>query len=133
VARPAAQRGHSPPARRLRRPLINNKGVLGSQPANAWWSTYVLRAHSAHEANRADSCPTSLSQTAAAAVTGETVIAARHLNVPGLMRVGTLALKVRSDAATRAVTGAPSWAQLLEDEAATWTLPEAVAIAVLRI
>ena len=73
----------------------------------------------------------SLSQTAAAAVAGETVIAARHLNVPVLMRVGTLALKVRSDTATRAATGAPSWRQLLEDEAATWTLPEAVAIAEL--
>jgi hypothetical protein len=48
-----------------------------------------------------------------------------------LMRVGVLALKVRSDAALRATAGAPSWAELLEDEAATWTLPEAVTIAEL--
>lgn len=73
----------------------------------------------------------SLSRTAAAAVAGETVLAARHLNVPVLMRVGMLALTVRSDAATRAAAGAPSWGQLLEDEGATWTLSEAVAIAEL--
>ena len=45
--------------------------------------------------------------------------------------MGVLALKVRSDAAFRATAGAPSWAEFLEDEAATWTLPEAVKIAVL--
>jgi hypothetical protein len=73
----------------------------------------------------------SLSKTAAAAVAGETVVAVRHLNVPVLMRIGMLALKVRSDAATRAAAGAPSWSQLLEDDAATWTLPEAVAVAEL--
>jgi hypothetical protein len=71
----------------------------------------------------------SLSKTAAAAITGETAIAARHLNVPALMRTGHLALKVRSDTAARAEAGAPSWQQLLADEAATWTLPEAVTIA----
>ncbi|MFI9536897.1 hypothetical protein ACIG56_27060 [Nocardia fusca] len=71
----------------------------------------------------------SLSKTAAAAITGETAIAARHLNVPVLMRTGQLALKVRSDTAARAEAGAPSWQQLLADEAATWTLPEAVTIA----
>ncbi|WP_107657336.1 hypothetical protein [Nocardia suismassiliense] len=71
----------------------------------------------------------SMSKTAAAAIAGETVVAARHLNIPVLMRVGMLALKVRSDAADRAEAGAPSWEKLLVDEAATWTLPEAVAIA----
>ncbi|MFD3507713.1 hypothetical protein [Nocardia sp. NPDC058666] len=71
----------------------------------------------------------SLSKTAAAAVAGETVVAARHLNIPVLMRIGMLSLKVRSDAAARAKAGAPSWEQLLADEAATWTLPEAVTIA----
>lgn len=72
-----------------------------------------------------------LSRTAAAAVAGDLVIAARHLNVPVLMRVGTLALRVRSDTASRAAIAAPSWSQLLEAEAATWTLPEAVALAEL--
>ena len=87
-------------------------------------SEMLLAAHAAAGA-------VSLSKTAAAAVAGETVVAARHLNVPVLMRVGLLALKVRSDAATRAVAAAPSWRQLAEDEAATWTLPEAVTIAEL--
>ncbi|MGW5388356.1 hypothetical protein [Nocardia sp. NPDC003963] len=71
----------------------------------------------------------SLSKTAAAAITGETAIAARHLNVPAFMRTGQLALKVRSDTVARAEAGAPSWQQQLADEAATWTLPEAVTIA----
>lgn len=71
----------------------------------------------------------SLSKTAAAAIAGETAVAARHLNIPVLMRIGMLALKVRSDAAARAEAGAPSWQQLLADEAATWTLPDAVTIA----
>ena len=73
----------------------------------------------------------SLSKAAAAAVAGEAAFATRHLNVPVLMRVGTLALEMRSDAATRATAGVPSWGQLIEDEAATWTLPEATAIAEL--
>jgi hypothetical protein len=73
----------------------------------------------------------SLSKTAAAAIAGETVVAVRHLNVPVLMRVGTLALRMRSDAATRAEASAPDWSELLEQEAATWTLPEAVALAEL--
>ncbi|PKV80940.1 hypothetical protein [Nocardia fluminea] len=73
----------------------------------------------------------SLSKTTAAAIAGETVVAARHLNIPVLMRIGMLALKVRSDAAARAEAGAPSWEQLLADEAATWTLPEALTIAEL--
>ncbi len=84
----------------------------------------LLAAHAAAGA-------VSLSKTAAAAVAGETVVAARHLNVPVLTRVGMLALTVRSDAATRTAAGAPSWRQLLEEEAAPWTLPEAVAIAEL--
>ncbi|MCP2279587.1 hypothetical protein SAMN04244553_6511 [Nocardia amikacinitolerans] len=71
----------------------------------------------------------SLSKTAAATIAGETVVAARHLNLPVLVRIGMLALKVRSDAAARAEAGAPSWEQLLADDAATWTLPEAVTIA----
>jgi hypothetical protein len=92
--------------------------------ATARRNEMLLAAHAAAGA-------VSLSKTAAAAVAGETVVAARHLNVPVLMRVGVLALKVRSDAALRATAGAPSWAELLEDEAATWTLPEAVTIAEL--
>ncbi|MET8649871.1 hypothetical protein [Nocardia aurea] len=71
----------------------------------------------------------SLSKTAAAAIAGENAIAARHLNIPVLMRTGMLALEVRSDATARAHAGAPSWEQMLTDEAATWTLPEAVTIA----
>lgn len=70
----------------------------------------------------------SLSKTAAAAIAGETVVAARHLNVPVLMRVGMLALRMRSDAVTRAAAAAPDWSELLEQEAATWTLPETVAL-----
>lgn len=81
----------------------------------------LLAAHAAAGA-------VSLSKTAAAAIAGETAVAARHLNVPVLMRVGMLALTVRSDAATRASAQAPSWGRLLEDEAATWTLPEAIAL-----
>ncbi|MGW6815672.1 hypothetical protein, partial [Nocardia sp. NPDC055050] len=65
------------------------------------------------------------------AIAGETVVAARHLNIPVLMRIGMLALKVRSDTAARAEAGAPSWEKLLADEAATWTLPEALTIAEL--
>lgn len=81
----------------------------------------LLAAHAAAGA-------VSLSKTAAAAVAGETVTAARHLNVPVLTRVGMLALTVRSDAATRTANQVPAWRRLLEDEAATWTLPEAVAL-----
>lgn len=73
----------------------------------------------------------SLSMTAAAAVADGPAAAVGHLNLPVLLRVGVLALKVRSDAASRAAAGTPSWARLLEDEAATWTLPEAVTIAEL--
>lgn len=73
----------------------------------------------------------SVSKTTAAAIAGESAVAARHLNIPVLMRVGILALQVRSDAASRAAAGAPSWEQLLRDEAATWTMPEAIAIAEL--
>ncbi len=73
----------------------------------------------------------SVSKTTAAAIGGESAVAARHLNIPVLMRVGMLALQVRSDAANRAAAGAPSWGQLLDEEAATWTLPEAIAIAEL--
>lgn len=82
----------------------------------------LLAAHSAAGA-------ASLSKAAAAAIAGETAMAARHVNVPVLMRVGGLALRMRSDAATRTTVGAPSWGQILADEAATWTLPEAIAIA----
>ncbi len=71
----------------------------------------------------------SLSKTAAAAAAGEAVVAARHLDVPVLLRIGMLAVKVRADASARAEAGAPSWERLLADEAATWTLPEAVALA----
>lgn len=87
-------------------------------------SEMLLAAHAAAGA-------VSLSKTAATAVAGETVVAVRHLNVPVLMRIGMLALEVRSDAVARAASGASSWSQLLEDEAATWTLPEAIAIAEL--
>ncbi|MEU4413349.1 hypothetical protein [Nocardia salmonicida] len=73
----------------------------------------------------------SVSKTTAAAIAGETAVAARHLNIPVLMRIGMLALKVRSDAAARAEAGAPSWGELLADEAATWSLPEALTIAEL--
>lgn len=66
-----------------------------------------------------------------AAVAGATALAARHLNVPVLMRVGMLALQVRSDTAARAADGTPSWHQLFQGEAATWTLPEAVTVAEL--
>ncbi|WP_278265358.1 hypothetical protein [Nocardia sp. AG03] len=82
----------------------------------------LLAAHSAAGA-------ISLSKTAAAALAGETVTAARHLNIPVLLRMGMLALKVRSDAQARAQAGAPSWERLLADEAATWTLPEAITLA----
>jgi hypothetical protein len=82
----------------------------------------LLAAHAAAGA-------VSLSKTAAAAIAGESVVAVRHLNVPVLMRVGMLALNVRADAATREAGGAPAWTHVLEEEAATWTLPEAVAIA----
>lgn len=71
----------------------------------------------------------SLSKTVAAAMAGETVVAVRHLNVPVLVRVGMLALKMRTDAADRATHRAPSWTQILAEEAATWTMPEAIAIA----
>lgn len=84
----------------------------------------LLAAHAAAGA-------VSLSKTAAAAIAGETVVAARHLNIPVLMHVGMLALKMRSDTAGRAFAGAPDWTDFLEQEAATWTLPEAVAIAEL--
>ena len=84
-------------------------------------SEMLLAAHAAAGA-------VSLSN-AAAAVAGEAVVAVRHLNVPVLMRIGVLALNVRADAAARAAAGAPSWTQLLEEDAATWTLPEAVALA----
>lgn len=90
--------------------------------ARAKHTEMLLAAHSVAGA-------VSLSKTAAATIAGETAVAARHLNIPVLMRIGMLALKVRSDAAARAEAGAPSWEQLLAAEAATWTLPEAVTIA----
>lgn len=103
--------------------IYSETGSARLAPAGLAKRTEMLLA--AHAAAGA----VSLSKTAAAAIAGESVVAVRHLNVPVLMRIGALALKVRSDAATRASTGASSWTQLLEDEAATWTLPEAVAIA----
>lgn len=92
-------------------------------PANSAKRTEMLLA--AHAAAGA----VSLSKTAAAAIAGESVVAVRHLNVPVLLRIGMLALNARADAAARGVNGTPSWTELLEEEAATWTLPEAVAIA----
>ncbi len=84
----------------------------------------LLAAHAAAGA-------VSLSKTVAAGIAGETAFAVRHLNVPVLMRVGMLALQVRSDTMARAEAGVPSWEQLLQDEASTWTLPEAISIAEL--
>lgn len=95
-----------------------------SSASSAKRTEMLLAAHAAAGA-------VSLSKATAAAIAGETVVAARHLNVPVLMRVGMLALKVRSDAVTRAGAVAPEWAGLLEQEAATWTLPEAIALAEL--
>lgn len=92
--------------------------------ASARRNEMLLAAHTAAGA-------ASLSKTAAAAVAGESAGAVRHLNLPVLVRVGVLALKVRADVASRAAAGAPSWADLLEAEAATWTLPEAVTLAEL--
>ncbi|MFF2088733.1 hypothetical protein ACFVVM_33545 [Nocardia sp. NPDC058176] len=101
----------------------NSTGTPRLEPSAAAKRTEMLLA--AHTAAGA----ISLSKTAAAAITGETAIAARHLNVPVLLRVGTLALQVRSDTTTRAQAGTPSWTQLLTDEATTWTLPEAITLA----
>ncbi len=98
-------------------------GIPRLSSANSAQRTEMLFA--AHAAAGA----VSLSRTAAAAVAGQTVVAARHVNVPVLMRVGMLALKVRSDAATRAGAAAPDWADLLGQEAATWTLPGAISLA----
>lgn len=73
----------------------------------------------------------SVSKTAAAAVTSEAAVAIRHLNMPVLVRLGRLALQVRSDAQDREATGEPSWTELLLAEGATWSLPEALTIAEL--
>lgn len=73
----------------------------------------------------------SLSETAAMAVSSGAAVAVRHLNLPVLIRVGRLAIQVQSDAATRAADGEPSWTQLFESDAATWTLPHAAKIAEL--
>lgn len=73
----------------------------------------------------------SVSKTVAAAVTSEAAVAVRHLNLPVLMRLGRLALQLRSDAQDREAAGAPSWTELLVAEGATWTLPEALTIAEL--
>lgn len=93
-------------------------------PSVAKRNEMLLAAHAAAGA-------VSLSKTVAAAITGEMVVAARHLNVPVLTRIGMLALTVRSDAATRAAHGPPTWSQLLAHEAATWTLPEALTLSEL--
>lgn len=82
----------------------------------------LLAAHTAAGA-------VSLSKTVAISIAGGAAVGVRHLNVPVLLRVGRLAIQVRSDAANRAVDGAPSWHQLLENDAATWTLPHAITIA----
>lgn len=82
----------------------------------------LLAAHAAAGA-------VSLSKTVATAAAGGAAVGVRHLNVPVLLRVGRLAIQVRSDAANRPVEGAPSWTQLLENDAATWALPHAVTIA----
>ncbi|CAN3132174.1 hypothetical protein ACNUDN_30075 [Mycobacterium sp. smrl_JER01] len=93
-----------------------------SEAATAKRTEMLLAAHAVAGA-------ASLSKTVAAAIAGETILAVRHLNVPVLVRTGILALKVRTDAAHRATAEAPSWLQILADEASTWTMPEAIAIA----
>lgn len=81
----------------------------------------LLAAHAASGA-------VSISKTVATALTGGSVLAVRHLNLPVLMRVGGLALQVHRQG-TRRKDQAPSWEQLIADDAATWTLPEAIALA----
>lgn len=71
----------------------------------------------------------SVSRTVAAAIAGESAIGVRHLDLPVLVRIGLLALRVRADTAARARAGAPSWEGMLTEDAATWTLPEAVTLA----
>ncbi len=95
---------------------------LLSPAASAKRTEMLLAAHAVAGA-------ASLSKTAAAALGGGSAVAVRHLNVPVLTRVGMLALKVHREAVIRESAGAPSWGELLESEAATWTMPEAIAIA----
>ena len=76
---------------------------------------------------------TSIAKSAALAAAGEGPAAARHLNIPVLLRVGRLALGVAADSRSRERAGAPAWETMLEQEAATWTLPEAVILADLIV
>jgi hypothetical protein len=71
---------------------------------------------------------TSIAKSTALAIAGEGPTAARHLNIPVLLRVGRLALSVAADSRSRERAGAPSWETMLELDAATWTLPEAVTL-----
>lgn len=76
---------------------------------------------------------TSIAKSTVLAIAGEGPIAARHLNIPVLLHVGRLALSVAADSRSRERAGAPLWETMLEQEAAKWTLPEAVTLANLII
>ena len=91
-------------------------------PAKAKRTEMLLAAHAVAGA-------TTIAKSTALAIAGEGPIAARHLNIPVLLRVGRLALSVAADSRTRERAGTPSWETMLEQEAATWTLPEAVTLA----
>lgn len=95
-------------------------------PAKAKRTEMLLAAHAVAGA-------TSIAKSTALAIAGEGPIAARHLNIPVLLRVGRLGLSVAADSRTRERAGAPSWETMLEQEAATWTLPEAITLADLIV
>jgi len=105
----------------------------------AYQQTQTARLSTAGQAKRtemllaahATAGAVSLSKTVATSVASGPAVGVRHLNVPVLLRVGRLAIQVRSDAAKRAVEVTPSWTQLLESDTATWTLPHAAKIAEL--
>jgi hypothetical protein len=52
-------------------------------------------------------------------------MALRHINVPVLLRIGMLALEVRSDASARINTAAPEWREILADKSGLETIASA--------
>lgn len=107
----------------------------------SWRTDQMIRLAGRAQAKRAEMLlaahavagATSIAKSVALAIGGEGPTAARHLNIPVLLRVGGLALSVAADSRSREHADEPSWEAMLEQEAATWTLPEAVTLADLIV
>lgn len=66
-------------------------------------------------------------------ILGEGSFAIRHLNVPVLIRIAALALKVQMDAKERSSLKPPTWDELLLEASSPWLLDDAVALDSLAV